>query len=461
MVRLETRNLDNRQIHGPLALELETAFQQEARLIGDAVERIMRRKDDPAAMLGWIDLPSGEALPQAVHAYRRGIPPQFTDVLVLGIGGSALGTRAIDQALGAFGHDDSKSRLRLHIVDNVDSDTLNETLRPLDPRHTLVNVISKSGTTAETMAAFLIVDAWLERKLGEGRQEHIVVTTDPESGILRPYAEKSGITTFGVPPSVGGRFSVFSAVGLVPLALRGIAVDGLLEGARAATDDLLSPFDRSVTQQMAAAHVCMAARGASINVFMPYSSRLRQLSDWFVQLWAESLGKALDRDGNEVHRGTTPLPATGTTDQHAQVQLFNEGPHDKLVTFIDIEEPDADLVIPHPPEALAEVAYLAGKPLHALMRAERAATAHALAQHGRPSLTLYLPRLDAFHLGFVMQSLMWQTAIVGERWNINAFDQPGVELAKRYTYALMGRDGYESLRSELVGQGILEESVSS
>jgi glucose-6-phosphate isomerase len=253
---------------------------------------------------------------------------------------------------------------------------------------------------------------------------------------------------------VGGRFSVFSPVGLLPIALAGIDLTALLAGAARANDAAVRPFAESVAKQGALAQLLSARRGASISVLMPYSTRLRRVADWYVQLWAESLGKRVDRHGARVHAGTTPLPAVGTTDQHAQVQLFNEGPFDKLVCFVRVGAPDHDVRIPEPPGGLAELAYLGGRRLHELMNAEQAATAHALAAHRRPSYTVRMPRIDPEHVGELLQGLMWQTALVGERWGIDAYDQPGVELGKVYTYALMGREGFDEARRELAEAGI-------
>jgi glucose-6-phosphate isomerase len=187
---------------------------------------------------------------------------------------------------------------------------------------------------------------------------------------------------------------------------------------------------------------------------MPYSSRLRNLGGWFVQLWAESLGKAESRSGSRVHEGSTPLAALGATDQHSQVQLFNEGPNNKVVTFVRIEEFERKTEIPDSEPELDELGYLAGKSFNRLINAEQSATAHALTQHGRPNYTLSLPRLDAESLGELLQFLMWQTAVMGELTEIDTFDQPGVELGKVFTYALMGREGFDELRAELREHGV-------
>jgi glucose-6-phosphate isomerase len=194
-------------------------------------------------------------------------------------------------------------------------------------------------------------------------------------------------------------------------------------------------------------------KGQRISVLMPYSSRLALLPAWFVQLHAESLGKAYDRSGSRVHLGPTPLGAVGATDQHSQVQLFREGPFDKLVVFVRHRQADRDLELPAE-EGLEELAYLFGKSLFTLLSAEAAATAHALAAARRPNYTIFLDRADAFHLGWLLQHLMWQTAYLGELFDVNAFDQPGVELGKQYTYALLGRPGYEELAAELKRAGV-------
>lgn len=454
MIDIDLRNLASDRIGPDRGVELDAELDAIGPALDADVEAILARRDDPSEMLGWIDLATEQdAVLDAIEAYARGVSGRFDDLVVLGIGGSSLGASAVltalqhpARALQGTGGDG----LRVHLVDNVDADVVAGLLEVLDPRRTLVNVISKSGTTAETMAAYLAFEAWLRDALGEEAfRAHVVATTDPERGVLRPLAKRDGIEAFSVPPSVGGRFSVLSPVGLLPLVLGGLDARGLLAGAAVANRAAAQPMRESVPKRAAFAQLASARRGASISVLMPYSTRLRRLSDWFVQLWAESLGKAVDRRGARVHAGTTPLPASGTTDQHSQVQLFNEGPFDKVVAFVRIGAPDEDLRIPAPRDGLQALGYLGGRGFHELMNAEQAATAHALAAHRRPSYTLRLDRLDAEHLGELLQTLMWQTALVGERLGIDAYDQPGVELGKVYTYALMGRDGFDDVRREL------------
>ncbi|HEX7022580.1 MAG TPA: glucose-6-phosphate isomerase, partial [Trueperaceae bacterium] len=404
----------------------------------------------------WIDLPTENDAVKPITDYAQTQQGNYSDLVVLGIGGSSLGALCVITALQHPYRNlqTSGSGLRVHFVDNVDPDVIAGLMDALDPHSTLVNVISKSGSTAETMAAYLAFKKWLQDGVGEGYRQQIVATTDPDSGILRPLAEREGYQTFTVPPTVGGRFSVLSAVGLLPIALAGIDLAALLEGADSANATLRKPAAENPIKQAALIQYLTYRRGKPISVLMPYSTRLRYLSDWYVQLWAESLGKAVNRDGSLVHEGSTPLAALGTTDQHSQVQLFNEGPNNKIIAFVRLERFEHETLIPNSEPGMSELQYLAGKTFNQLINAEQVATAHAIAAHGRPNYTLSLPELSARTLGELLQFLMWQTALMGELTYIDTFNQPGVELGKRYTYALMGREGYEGLRHELEQAGV-------
>ncbi|WP_457631053.1 glucose-6-phosphate isomerase [Oceanithermus sp.] len=443
MLQVDFANIDSSRVGPDRGVEWERELAAATPRLREAREALEARRGDPEAMLGWIRLPEADPAPLLDYAAAAS---WARDVLVLGIGGSALGARALAAALGGAG-------ARLHFVDNVEPEPVAALFDGLDPRTTLVNVISKSGTTAETMAAFLLALDWLRRALGDDWKRHVVVTTDPEKGILRPFAARHDLASFAVPPDVGGRFSVFSPVGLLPLALAGVDVAALLRGARQANASAAREVAENLPAQTALAQYLAWRKGQRISVLMPYSSRLALLPAWFVQLHAESLGKAYDRSGSRVHLGPTPLGAVGATDQHSQVQLFREGPFDKLVVFVRHRQADRDLELPAE-EGLEELAYLFGKSLFTLLSAEAAATAHALAAARRPNYTIFLDRADAFHLGWLLQHLMWQTAYLGELFDVNAFDQPGVELGKQYTYALLGRPGYEELAAELKRAGV-------
>ena len=436
-------------------LEWDTELKAYTQKLEDAAKALVARKDLESEYLGWMDLPYDTETLEGVRQVAAQFE-HFTDLIVLGIGGSSLGGITILSALQHPYHNLKSDRdgLRVHFVDNVDGDVISGLLEVLDPKTTVVNVISKSGTTTETMSAYLACKVWLEAALGAEFTGRIVATTDPKKGILRPLAEKVGYPTLSVPPSVGGRFSVFTAVGLLPAVLGKIDVEGLLRGAARAQDEFLEPAAKNPHLQAALALHLYGLRGKNMVVFMPYSSRLRFLADWFAQLWAESLGKAVDKNGSEVHSGTTPVKTLGTTDQHSQVQLYREGPNDKLFIFVKVQNTDKNTPIPNAEPDQPDMNYLEGKTFGTLMNAELAATANALADAQKPSFMWTLERVDGENLGYLMQSLMLQTAVVGELLGINAFDQPGVELGKVLTYALMGRPGYEKLAAELEAAGV-------
>ena len=420
-------------------------------------EEIRRRR--AAGEYGFYDLVDQGPTVRQITAFAEGLGQAHDHVLVLGIGGSALGTKALLNALRrpAWNEWDDEGREfypRVTVLENVDPTTVAAALARIDPRRVLVNVISKSGGTAETMAQYLVVRAWLEAALGEAAHRHLVFTTDPARGALRELANREGIATLDVPPAVGGRFSVLSPVGLLPAALSGIDIAALLAGARravgrAGSDDLL----RNPAALYAALHwAADSDLGARIHVLMPYTDRLRELAEWFRQLWAESLGKRVDREGRTVHVGPTPVAAVGATDQHSQVQLFMEGPFDKVITFVRLERFAEDLPIPGPdavtPGAAGDLppdlAYLPGHTLGELLNAEYEATSAALAEMGRMSCTLRLPELTAETMGEVVMFFQLATGYAGAWYGIDPFDQPGVELGKRLTYAAMGRPGYQS-----------------
>ena len=404
-----------------------------------------------AGEYGFYDLVDQSASVRQIARFAEGLGQAHDHVLVLGIGGSALGTRALLDALRApaWNELDDEGRdffPRLTVLENVDPTSVAAALKRIDPRRVLVNVVSKSGGTAETMAQYLVVRAWLDEALGPAAYRHLVFTTDPARGALRELATQEGIATLTVPPGVGGRFSVLSPVGLLPAALVGIDIAGLLAGARAALDQAQSEdLLRNPAALYAGLHWAADTwLGARLHVLMPYTDRLRQLAEWYRQLWAESLGKRLDRRGQPVHTGPTPVGAVGATDQHSQVQLFMEGPFDKALTFIVVDDLGVDVPIPARAGLPADLAYLPGHSLGELLRAEYAATAAALARMGRMNLTLRLPDLSAASVGELLMFFQVATGYAGVWYGIDPFDQPGVELGKRLTYAAMGRPGYEA-----------------
>ena len=404
--------------------------------------------------LPFYDLPFQNQELKNVRRLAEDIKKNAENLVVLGIGGSALGTRALFQALGPLNHnllESSKRRFpRLFVADNVDPESIATLLNFVDPRHTVFNIISKSGTTTETISQFMIVYDRLRRSLGKSSvKDHIILTTDPEKGFLRNLAEREGYQALEVPPSVGGRFSVLTTVGLLPLAATGVNVTELLKGAAMASEVCtLANMRRNPAYLFAALNYALnKRRNRSTLVMMPYSDALSSLADWFNQLWAESLGKRLSTDGRVVRAGQTPVKAVGATDQHSQLQLYMEGPEDKVVVFLGVKAYRVDMRLPSAFKE-PELAYLSGHTLGELIQTEQAATARALSKAGMPNMTLTVPRITPSTMGYLMYMFEVATVASGYLYKVNPLDQPGVEQSKNFTYGLMGRSGYEQYKSE-------------
>ncbi len=455
MISIDYRNVSNSVIGDEFGLDTDAEFKSYAQKIEEIIKTLNFNKDKQGAWLQWMNLGYNEETLWYVKEYAAMVEGRFDNILVLGIGGSALGAKAFCEALlnpywNSLTKEERNGYPKIFFLDNIDPDEITALLNILDLKKTLVNVITKSGSTAETMSQFMIIQDRLQELLGDDYRKNIVATTDKQSGILRQIANEEGYKTFVVPDDVGGRFSVFSPVGLVPLALVGIDIDEIVNGIKA-MDLALKNTDvyKNIAAQNALIHYLMdVKKGHYISVMMPYSSRLKYVSDWYAQLWAESLGKEFDREGNVINNGPTPIKALGATDQHSQIQLFNEGKHDKIINFIRVGEFDTKVEIPKIFE-FTGVNYLGGKTINELINAEADATAVALCDFKRPNLTILMPKINAYYMAQLFYMLEMQTAIAGELYNINAFDQPGVEQAKNYTYALMGRQGYEESKHEL------------
>jgi glucose-6-phosphate isomerase len=406
-----------------------------------------------AGGLRWLELPYQDVA--GILSTGQSIRARYRNLVVLGIGGSALGTIALQNALLHPYYnqlsDAQRNGPRLYVLDNIDPDWLLALLDVLDPAETCFNVITKSGSTAETMSQMLWTRQLLLEKLGPDRYaRQVIATTDETRGSLRALATQEGYQSFVVPDGVGGRFSVLSSVGLLPAAAVGIDVPELLAGAAYADRISRTPYLwQNVPLMFALTQYLSYLRGQRISVMMPYAQTLRSMADWFAQLWAESLGKKTGRDGREVHVGPTPVKALGVTDQHSQCQLYMEGPHDKVFTFVTVDRFAHELTIPQWQAGQSAVDYLGGRSFNELLSAEAEGTALALAGAGQPNAAFRLPEVNAFTMGQLIYLLEVATAFSGELHNIDAFDQPGVEEGKIRAYALLGRAGYETQRREI------------
>ncbi len=386
--------------------------------------------------LGFMDLPDDAAQLALIQQEARRVRYKFDTILVLGIGGSSLGLRCLLDALlgpAATINDIMKRRSfpKILVLDNVDPDEIVPILNEIDWRKTCVNVISKSGRTAETAAQFMIVRQLMEQRLGPERwRDNVVITTDPSSGPLRALAVAEGIRTLPIPTNVGGRFSVLSAVGMFPAACAGIDVTEIMVGAR----KMLKICGSTALDDNPA--TALAAAAKTMTVMMPYCNALQRFGDWYVQLAAESLGK------NGL--GQTPLRAVGATDQHSQMQLFMDGPNNKVITIITVNQ--FHTVLPIPETDNPDYQYLGGHDLSELLNTEARGTRQALQEVARPVIHLRLPRLDAQQLGQLIIAYEWSIAVSGELYGIDAFNQPGVERGKVLTRELLQKLAKEAVK---------------
>jgi len=415
---------------------LET-YREKARM---GLSRLLKLVDEDKA--GFVNLPAQDT--SAMKKFAKELNGKFNDLIIIGIGGSSLGIETLCNALLPHGYNSRSFARRgafprVWVADNVDPSKISSILEDCEPEDTYIVVISKSGSTVETAANFNVIYEWLD-KGAKDPKKHICAVTDPSTGTMRKIVTKQGYAAFNVPPNVGGRFSVLSAVGLLPAALLGMDIDKLLEGAGSIVKD---KYEKVIT--LSSIYMYFMDNGKNINVMMPYSSRLASFSEWFCQLWGESLGKRYDINGKEVLFGTTPVKAVGVIDQHSQVQLFKEGPEDKIVTFVEVSKHEKDKKI------IAEYddySYLEGRSLGELCNIELLTTEAALKNTGKPSVKISIDSVDAYTVGALFMLWQYIVPVIGLANDIDPFDQPGVEEGKNYAYGLLGKDGYADMQTK-------------
>lgn len=390
--------------------------------------------------LGFFDVPKAKPSARPMRLLLNGLDKEIDTLVSIGIGGSALGAQAVLKALSGL----KKSRARTFRVvfagDATDPQAIDDIIESVDWRRTALNVISKSGGTLEPMSVFVLLRDYLTKAVGVKKAKHrIICTTDPESGSLRQIADREGYRTLPVPGNVGGRFSVLTEVGMLSATAAGIDVNGLWKGAAAENDAFWKKTPmQNVPMLFATLQYLHYLDGKALSVMMPYVGRLSLVGAWYRQLWAESLGKKIDRKGRVVHVGPTPIAALGPADQHSQIQLYNEGPNDKTVTFLEVDAFAHDHRLPDPYQDIPAVSHFAGANFSEIVHYERQGTAEALTDARRPNGTLFMKDLSAESLGSYLQAMMCATAVMGELLDIDAFDQPGVEAGKVHINRLLG-----------------------
>lgn len=434
----------------------DTQIKEMKPLAEAAFNYVAENRGKDELYMGWTELPyNQDEIVADIIATAKEIRKKFKYFVVLGIGGSALGPNMVFNALCHLRHNELPTGKRkgpkFYVEDNVDPVRMKALLDVIEPEKTCFNVISKSGATSETMTQYLIISDVL-KKAGVDLAENMIFTTDACRGNLIKIDKELGgkVKKYILPDGVGGRFSELCPVGLLPAAVLGIDIKGLLAGA-AYMDSVCSRpgLNNNPALALAALHYITMHEGKNIHVLMPYSDNLKLIADWYCQLWAESLGKAVNYDGKTVNAGTTPVKSLGVTDQHSQVQLYIEGPYDKVITFISVGKYSCEMPIPHGCEDIPDVGFLGGHTMQELIKAENKATAYALMRAGRMNYTIRMPEINAFTLGELMFMLELQTAYTGAMLNINTFNQPGVENGKKATFALLGKSGYEGQKKEM------------
>jgi glucose-6-phosphate isomerase len=381
--------------------------------------------------LGFYELVNRSEEHDDIKRFAEGFEGKLKNVVVLGIGGSALGIKTIRDTLLP-----KSKRDYLRIIDNVDPDFIYENVDDLDLSNTMFVVITKSGGTSETISLFMTMKNAVE-KAGLDWVEHFTFVTDPEDGLLRQIAERDGVPTFEVPKNVGGRYSVLSAVGLVPAALAGVNIDDLIKGAAIMRNSLTDDDpNKNLCFQMASFQSCNHNEGRKINVLFPYSNKLIRFGEWYAQLLAESIGK-----NSKI--GLTPVTALGATDQHSQLQLYSDGPDDKIYQFIEVKEFDFDkkIEVDMDDEILSDkFDFLNCVSFSKLLNTELQGTLDSLKERKRPILKIGIEKVDAETLGGLFMLYEGATALLGEMLEVDAFNQPGVERSKVLTKKYLSQD---------------------
>ncbi|EGB15869.1 phosphoglucose isomerase (PGI) [Pseudodesulfovibrio mercurii] len=402
------------------------------------------REETGAGRLPFLTMPYEAALKKQL-ADLEGYLDRFEHMLLLGIGGSALGARALQKAFHPSQDRPGHRGKSLWIADNVDAYALTAYMDSLPPEKTVVVTVSKSGGTIETVGQYFIIKEWMKERLGDAWADNMLLVTDAEKGFLRGEADAYGIKALPVPDNLGGRYSVLSAVGLIPALFLSMDIDALLAGAREVADVLADPALSGETLagtqafRLAAWGAALMDKGFTEMIFFAYIPLWASFGDWFAQLWAESLGK----EG----KGSQPVPAVGVTDQHSVNQMFMDGVRNKACLFLTCPSlPDG----PDFPEDLPDqFAYVRGKPFGELIRAEGLGTRMALSRSGVPLVEIRMGADGPRQAGKLIGLLGAATILTGWLMGINPLDQPAVELGKRLAKARMDADGLAEEKAHL------------
>ncbi|MBP8032070.1 MAG: glucose-6-phosphate isomerase [Acetobacterium sp.] len=426
--------------------EFESRFDQLAKANDDLMNKTGVGND----FLGWVDYPvkyDQDEFARIKEAAKK-IQDRCDALVVIGIGGSYLGAKAVISALTSpFYNEEPRSVRKAPKIyfagQNISGKYLENLLALLKDQEVCVNVISKSGTTTEPAMAFRFFKKFLEEKYGkDGARERIFVTTDAAKGALKFMADEEGYETFVIPDDIGGRYSVYTAVGLLPIAAAGIDIDALMDGAKSGYEDYNKPkFEKNPCFQYALYRNVLYTRGKHIEILVDYDPSLEYLAEWWKQLFGESDGK----DG----KGLFPASAHFSTDLHSLGQMIQDGPKNHFETVIVIEDDQSVIKVFRDEKNLEGLNYLTGWEIDAVNEKAFIGTLLAHVDGGVPNGIIQLKKLDAFHIGKLIYFFEKACGINGYLLGVNPFDQPGVEAYKKNMFALLHKPGYEALTAEL------------
>ncbi|MGL4393118.1 MAG: glucose-6-phosphate isomerase [Fusobacteriaceae bacterium] len=414
-----------------------------------AAKVLENKSGEGKEFLGWVNLPTNydESEFARIKVVAEKINKNSDVLLVIGIGGSYLGSRAVIEFLThTFQNNLSKNKRKVpeiyFVGQNISGKYLSDLLELLEEKDYSINVISKSGTTTEPALAFRVLKNHIEKKYGkENAKDRIFATTDSSKGALKKLAKEEGYETFIIPDDVGGRFSVFTPVGLLPIAVAGISIDDLIKGAADASKDFREDFKNNDCYKYVAARNILHRKGRDIELFVNYEPRLHFVSEWFKQLFGESEGKD--------NKGIFPASVDFSTDLHSMGQYIQDGKRILFETVIKIEKCEKDILIEKESVDLDGLNYLSGKGFDFVNKKAADGTILAHVDGGVPNLEIIIPEATPYHLGYLFYFFEKSCGVSGYLLGINPFDQPGVEAYKKNMFALLGKPGYEELAKEL------------
>lgn len=400
-------------------------------------------------MMDWLDLPyQDKKQVEEIQLFGKKISRLYDNFVVLGIGGSALGAKAVKQALYTTMPDEKEAKkIKVNVIDNVDAEKFNRVLSKLNLKKTMFNIVTKSGTTVEILTMFAVVLEKLKAELKDDYFVNLVVTTEKDNALWK-FCQENKIKTYEVPKGVGGRYSVLCPVGLLPCAVMGIDLQKLLLGAKQVLENFKQQEgSKNICYTSALINYLYFTKGKREVALLPYSKRLSQMSDFYIQLLSESLGKEKLLNGKANKMFFTPTKAVGVTYQHSLLQMYQEGAKDRLFCFINLDKHLNDIKVPKFKNADLDK-YLP-KTMATLMKQEQIGSSLAFKKAGHPSYEIIVPAITEENIGALLFYFELTTALMAEFMGVNAYDQQGVETQKRYTKALIGVKGFEEEQNEL------------